>query len=171
MLLLAGFADMRVSCRFPILWSLFPPSASGSPCGSAEAWTATTIIQHSCFVRPCIRNSSASALPARPSCVFCPWCFVQFFVNGQKKLKITKFSRTFSKELFRGHIFASGGENCANFSFASPFPAYAQTFTKWLNHTSMPHFGRPCHRKQFKKKCWRKNPHRTQFHATNHCFI
>lgn len=71
-LLLAGFADMCVSCRFPILWSRFPPSASSSPCGSAEAWTATTIIQHSCFVRPCIRNSSASALLARPSCVFVP---------------------------------------------------------------------------------------------------
>lgn len=36
-LLLAGFADMCVSCRFPILWSRFPPSASSSPCGSAEA--------------------------------------------------------------------------------------------------------------------------------------
>ena len=87
-LLLAGFADMCVSCRFPILWSLFPPSASSSPCGSAEAWTATTIIQHSCFVRPCIRNSSASALPARPSCVFfCPWCLVQFCCKRAKKIE------------------------------------------------------------------------------------
>jgi hypothetical protein len=60
------------------------------------------------------------------SLVFCTF----FFCKRAKKMKFKKFSRTFSKELLRGHIFASDGENCANFSFASPFPTYAQTFTK-----------------------------------------
>ena len=61
---------------------------------------------------------------------FVPGVWYSFAVNGQKKMEITRFSRTFSKELLRGHIFASGGEYCANFSFAIPFPTYAQTLTK-----------------------------------------
>jgi hypothetical protein len=65
-----------------------------------------------------------------PVVFFVPGVLYSFFCKRAKKMKFKKFSRTFSKELLRGHIFASGGENCANFSFASPFPTYAQTFTK-----------------------------------------
>ena len=54
-----------------------------------------------------------------PVVFFVPGVWYSFAVNGPKKLKITRFSKTFSKELLRGHIFASGRENCANFSFAS----------------------------------------------------